>query len=285
MQAARLARALRLASPATCRRAVWERPFRFAGGFRQYALATEARPEGAPATDTNRAEATLKRFWKTVSVEPRNDGTQLAITLDGRPLKTPSGNQLLLPNRKVLAATLIAKEWEDQQVVLKAHALPMTSIASRAIDATGDEPMRSEIRRDLLKYLDTDTVCFYADPEDPPPLIRLQGEHWDPLLGWVRETFDVEIQTSDSVLFCRQPEETKRKLEEVLKGFDRWQLAAMERATYTTKSFLIALALVRRQLTAEQAALVAQVEVMSQIERWGEVEDSQCRLLIILLLF
>ena len=47
----------------------------------------------------------------------------------------------------------------------------------------------------------------------------------------------------------------------------------MEHATATTKSFLIALALVKRHLTVEQAASSARVEVASQIERWGEVED------------
>jgi ATP synthase F1 complex assembly factor 2 len=50
----------------------------------------------------------------------------------------------------------------------------------------------------------------------------------------------------------------------------------MERATYTTKSFIVALSLVKRQLTADQAAETAQVEVNSQIERWGEVEDCEC---------
>jgi chaperone required for assembly of F1-ATPase len=49
----------------------------------------------------------------------------------------------------------------------------------------------------------------------------------------------------------------------------------MERATYTTKSFIIALALVKRHLTSEQAAEAAQAEVNSQIERWGEVEDCE----------
>jgi chaperone required for assembly of F1-ATPase len=48
---------------------------------------------------------------------------------------------------------------------------------------------------------------------------------------------------------------------------------AMERATYTTKSFIIALALVNGRITTEQAARASQVEVASQIERWGEVED------------
>lgn len=47
----------------------------------------------------------------------------------------------------------------------------------------------------------------------------------------------------------------------------------MERAVYTSKSFIIALALIKRQITAEQAAQASHVEVNSQIEKWGEVED------------
>jgi ATP synthase mitochondrial F1 complex assembly factor 2 len=49
----------------------------------------------------------------------------------------------------------------------------------------------------------------------------------------------------------------------------------MERATHTTKSFLIALALIKRHLTVEEAAQAAQVEISSQIQTWGEVEDSK----------
>jgi len=48
----------------------------------------------------------------------------------------------------------------------------------------------------------------------------------------------------------------------------------MERATYTTKSFLISLALVEGELSVDQAADASRVEVLSQIKRWGEVEDS-----------
>lgn len=48
----------------------------------------------------------------------------------------------------------------------------------------------------------------------------------------------------------------------------------MERVTLTTKSFIIALALVKKHIGPEEASLAAHVEVNSQIERWGEVEDS-----------
>ena len=48
---------------------------------------------------------------------------------------------------------------------------------------------------------------------------------------------------------------------------------ALERAVYTSKSFIIGLALTLRHINAEQAALASHVEVNSQIEKWGEVED------------
>ena len=49
----------------------------------------------------------------------------------------------------------------------------------------------------------------------------------------------------------------------------------MERATYATKSFFISLALVEGEITIDQAADASRVEVLSQIQRWGEVEDSK----------
>lgn len=97
--------------------------------------------DGPPVTDTNRichftslfrfgltisntgAEATQKRFWKEVGIEKRGDS--LTITLDKRALKTPSGQPLLLPLNKTLPAALIAAEWDNQEVLLKPHALPM----------------------------------------------------------------------------------------------------------------------------------------------------------------
>ncbi|EMD34503.1 hypothetical protein CERSUDRAFT_125608 [Gelatoporia subvermispora B] len=222
------------------------------------------------AAATNRAEVTLKRFWKSVGIESRDNG--LAITLDKRPLRTPGGKPLLLPQHKRLVAALIATEWENQETLLKPHALPVTSLASRAIDAFTDEKSRSEVRSLLLKYLDTDTICYHES--EPDALVTLQEAHWKPLLEWACSEFGVDIQTSDSLLFTSQPPETLQKFDKVMAEFDQWEMAAIERATYTSKSFLIALALVKGRISAEDAALASHVEVNSQIKRWGEVEDS-----------
>ncbi|KAF9452263.1 ATP12-domain-containing protein [Macrolepiota fuliginosa MF-IS2] len=236
------------------------------------ATATQDAPanEGPAVTETNRAEATMKRFWKDVGVDKRGD--TLAVTLDKRTLKTPSGKPLLVPASKPLLATLIAAEWDHQKSLIKPHALPVTSLTSRAIDALADEPTCAKVREALLNYLDTDTICFYENTT--PQIERLQAVHWDPLFGWFENTFGVKLNKHESILFSKQPQETRQKLGDFIKGFDQWQMAAMERATYTTKSFVIALALVLKHLTPEQAALAASVEVNSQIERWGEVEDT-----------
>jgi len=235
--------------------------------FRTYATAAD---DGTHVTATNRAEITLKRFWKTVDIEEKPDG--LAVTLDRRMLKTPNGKPLIVPQEKRLAATLIAHEWDIQDKVIKPHALPLTSIASRAIDALREKQLAEDVHAALLKYLDTDTICFHQD--SPELLVDLQKEHWDPLLAWAEETYGVNIRVSKSLFGSDQTVETKARFAEVMKSLDEWQLAAMERSTYTTKSFLIALALVNGRIDAEQAAQAASVEVNSQIERWGEVEDS-----------
>ena len=76
--------------------------------------------------DNTGAEATQKRFWKEVGIERRGDS--LTVTLDKRALKTPSGQTLLLPLNKTLPAALIAAEWDNQEVLLKPHALPMVKM-------------------------------------------------------------------------------------------------------------------------------------------------------------
>lgn len=50
---------------------------------------------------------------------------------------------------------------------------------------------------------------------------------------------------------------------------------AFERAVLAGKSYLIALGLVEGFLSVDEAAKAAHVEVQSQIDRWGEVEDSE----------
>lgn len=95
-------------------------------------LEAEVRP-GPALSQTNRAEHTLRRFWKSANVQEDKDGRLsnekltpgFLVTLDKRALKTPSGTPLRIPRDRRLLAMLIANEWENQEQVLKQHTLPL----------------------------------------------------------------------------------------------------------------------------------------------------------------
>ncbi|KAF8315254.1 ATP12-domain-containing protein [Clavulina sp. PMI_390] len=217
----------------------------------------------------------LKRFWKQVHItEADGKFRLLTIMLDKRTLKTPDGRPLRVPSSKRGLAAVVAQEWEAQEKVTKHHALPATSLVCNALDLYEDAGTRADKCADLLRYLDTDTICFQASY--PHQLVTLQTEHWDPLFAWVREEFGVTLERYEDMILmeARQSEECKRVMREALEGMDGLTLAAMERAVYYSKSFIIGLAMARGKLDAERAAQAAHVEVQSQILRWGEVEDT-----------
>lgn len=104
----------------------------------------------------------MRRFWKTVGIQPEpstsSEPTSYTVTLDGRSLKTPSGKKLVIPANRATLAMLIANEWENQKKIMKVSGLPMTSLASRAIDGMDDVALREGIVDELMRYLDTDTT-------------------------------------------------------------------------------------------------------------------------------
>lgn len=221
----------------------------------------------------NRAERLKSRFWKTVTLQPptsSNPGYQ--ILLDGRSIKTPSGQPIVIPADRELLATCIAQEWSEQGKTLKPHTLPLTSLAARALESCSVQAERREIEGDLLRYLDNETVCFQET--QPAALVELQKLHWTPLLDYINSTYSTSIAPFTGLLGGEHPEGTRETFQSHLEALQNFDLAAFERSVMLTKSFLVSIALVSGQLSVEQAASAAEVEVQSQINRWGSVEDS-----------
>ncbi|KAG0146486.1 hypothetical protein CROQUDRAFT_657292 [Cronartium quercuum f. sp. fusiforme G11] len=219
-----------------------------------------------------KAEASMKRFWKTVDIHPSDDGKHFYVRLDKRKLVTPAGNQLVIPRSKIALAILVAREWSEQRKVLKQHSLPLTSLVSRAIDGL-NESDRAAIVDSLLSYLDTDTICFFESK--PKRLVDLQEKYWKPLIEWINQSYSIDLKLyEDSIILPKQSSHTKESLRSVVMEFDQLKLAGFERAVHVTKSFVIALALVQGKLTVDEASDASRVEVLSQIARWGEVEDT-----------
>ena len=136
-----------------------------------------------------------------------------------------------------------------------------------------DPSVREEVINKLMTYFDTDATCYHE--EYPEILTTLQDAHWKPLIAWVSETYNVKINTTTGIFAVKQPVETRDKLRAVVEQMGALELAALEKAIMSSKSFLIGFAVVKGGLTVEQAAQAAHVEMNAQIDRWGEVEDSK----------
>ncbi|KAJ9050486.1 ATP synthase mitochondrial F1 complex assembly factor 2 [Entomophthora muscae] len=210
------------------------------------------------------------RFWKAASLRTSEEGYE--ICLDGRILRTPNGVPLRIPPNRTTFAHLVAGEWESQEKVLKTHALPLTSLAARAIDGLNTEESRIEVVSLLSKYLDTDSVCYQQD--FPQKLVKLQSEHFDPILSWVEKKFGLKPNVTSSIIGSKQPEKVTTALQKAALQLDPLEIAGFERATIAAKSFIIGLALMHREISVETAAQASHVEVQFQISQWGEVEDT-----------
>ena len=66
---------------------------------------------------------------------PKAEGG-FAITLDGKPIRTPSGRAVVAPNREI--ADAIAAEWEAQKEIIDPLTMPLTRFANSVVDAVVD---------------------------------------------------------------------------------------------------------------------------------------------------
>src|SRR5580693_1831604 len=72
-----------------------------------------------------------KRFYAEAGVAEAAGG--FAVTLDGKPIRTPSGRQVAAPTRDIAEA--IAAEWNAQIDVINPLTMPLTRLANSVVEA------------------------------------------------------------------------------------------------------------------------------------------------------
>lgn len=212
---------------------------------------------------------TLKRFYKQADVAEVDGG--FAVHLDGRPVKTPAARKLAVPFR-ALAEAMVA-EWQEQGEEIKPKSMPMTQLASTALDRVG--PERATILEQLARFADTDLLCYRAD--FPPALAERQTAQWQPLLDWLAEVAGARLTVTTGIMAVPQPAEAVAALVARLETYDDWRLCAAQAACAASGSLVLALALVEGRLSGQQTYEVSQLDETFQIERWGEDAEAADR--------
>lgn len=210
-----------------------------------------------------------KRFYKTVTVEPVEGG--YTIALDGRPVRTPAGGRLLLPGRGIAEA--VAAEWDAQETVVRPHTMPLTQLANTALDRVPER--RDEVRRQVLAFAETDTLCYWAD--EPAALAERQRAVWQPLLDWAAEALGARLTATLGIVPKRQADEALARLEEAVAALDDLELAATAAFAACTGSLVVPLAVRAGRLDAAGAFEAAMLDELFQMERWGEDAEAAVR--------
>lgn len=201
----------------------------------------------------------MKRFYKAASV-----GAGGAVLLDGRPVRTPGRTPLAAPTDALAEA--IADEWNAQGDVVDPRAMPITGLANAAIDRVAPDP--AAFARGLAVYGEADLICYRA--EAPAPLVSRQAGHWDPILAWAQQRYDVVFELATGVMHMPQPPETVTRLKAAVAGRDAFALAGLSPLVTITGSLLLALAVAEGAIGAAAAWTAATVDEQWQAEHWGE---------------
>jgi chaperone required for assembly of F1-ATPase len=207
-----------------------------------------------------------KRFWREVAVVPEGEG--FAVTLDGRPVRTPLKERLTVPTRAF--AEEVAREWAEQGELLDPNTMPATRLANAAIDKV--RAQREEVVEMLAAYGASDLLCYRA--EGPDKLIARQEAGWDPLLAWCAEELGADLAVGRGVMPVEQVPTDLQRLREPLEAMDAFELAAFHDLVSLSGSLVLALAVALGRLSAEEAWRLSRIDEDFQIEEWGEDEEA-----------
>ena len=201
-----------------------------------------------------------KRFYTTAGVASAPDG--FAITLDDKPVRTPSRRPLVAPTRQIAEA--IAAEWAAQNAIINPMTMPLTRLANSVIDAVADRV--EAVVDDVAKYFESDLLFYRAG--HPDALVEREARYWDPVLFWAADTLGAHFILAEGIVHVRQPDQAVAAARAALPT-GPWPIAALHVVTTLTGSALLALALLRGVLDEDQVWSAAHVDEDWNSEQWG----------------
>ena len=209
-----------------------------------------------------------KRFYARARAAEGKDG--FAITLDDKPIRTPSGRQVVVPNKEI--ADAIVAEWEAQQEFIEPLTMPLTRFANSVVDAVVDRV--EAVTDDLAKYFQSDLLFYRAG--HPEALVAREAALWDPVVFWAADTLGAHFILAEGIVHVRQPEAAVAAARAALPK-DPWSIAALYVITTLTGSALLALALQHGVVDPDQVWAAAHVDEDWNSEKWGVDDEVAAR--------
>ena len=211
----------------------------------------------------------MKRLYREAAVTAHPEG--YGIALDGRRVNTPAGVALVIPARALAVA--IVEEWSAQGERVVPRTMPLMQLAATALERVARA--RTTVIDQLTRYGETDLLCYRAT--EPPELVDRQTAMWQPLVDWIEAHHAVRLEVAHGLMPRPQPSAALDALRGALEPLDALRLTGLNAATAAAGSVVLALALLARRLSADEAWALSQLDETFQIERWGEDREAARR--------
>lgn len=205
-----------------------------------------------------------RRFYERAAFDLLDVG--YVITLDGKPVRTPAKHLLQVPSRELAAA--IAAEWDAQQENINTDTMPLTRLASIAIDRVKQD--RAALLNDIARYLETDLICYRVPhSEDSAALRTQQDTFFDTILAWVKDKFVASFLVTEGVMPIVQPPEAQQKIAAVFADATDMELAALAMMVPLMGSALLTLAVWKQHVGIDAALIACRFDEAAQAADWG----------------
>ncbi|MDX1737972.1 MAG: ATP12 family protein [Alphaproteobacteria bacterium] len=205
----------------------------------------------------------MKRFYKNADIAQTDD--HFLVQLDGRPIKTKSKQDLLLPSEAL--AQLVAQEWNAQEEEIDPLSMPIMTLANTAIDRV--LPQFDEVAEMIAGYGGSDLLCYRADAVQEE-LVKKQHEKWQPWLDWAMRELDAPLKPTSGIMHVEQDQSALSSLARLVHDTDHFELTALHEFTTMSGSLVLGLAVLRQELAASEALNLGLLDELHQAEMWGE---------------
>ncbi len=130
---------------------------------------------------------------------------------------------------------------------------------------------REEIINRLVQYAETDLLLFWGTDKE---LKCRQEKVWAPIIYWANEAIKSEFRHTESFDIPEECRTSACQLKVFMESLSDKELTAFYSAALNMKSVLLAMAMIKRKINAEEAFHAAFLDELWQNEKWGADEEA-----------
>ncbi|MGB0576010.1 MAG: ATP12 family chaperone protein [Alphaproteobacteria bacterium] len=208
----------------------------------------------------------MNRFYENVETVPEGDGW--AVLLDGKSIKTPAKQSLILPT--IGLAERVAQEWQEQDKEIVPLSMPLTRFANATIDRT--RMMRTDVIAQICAYAQSDVLCYRVD--EPADFVERQMAEWQPILDWLSASRGISLRVTAGIVQIDQDRSALEAVKNTVSALNDFALTGLHSVTTGFGSIALGLALADGHIDCEKAVTLATLEEIYQMEIWGEDSET-----------